>query len=101
MLYDDDRGVGEPLNETGVDGKGLVIRGKHLLILDTIDNSAHTQRMMAEELMMIPELAFTEDKDLQLGNYNLKVTSHLCVSVLNCSYSIVDCLLLFLIMFTC
>ena len=76
-MYDDHRGIFEPLNETGESGEGLVIRGKHLLILDTIDNSAHTQRMMAEELMMTPELAFTEDKGLQLGNYNLKVIIHI------------------------
>ena len=87
-MYDDHRGIFEPLNETGESGEGLVIRGKHLLILDTIDNSAHTQRMMAEELMMTPELTFTEDKGLQLGNYNLKVTSHLHVSILNCSYTV-------------
>ena len=69
--------MGEALDEEGLSGKGLVVRGKHLLILDTIDNSAHTQRMMAEELMMIPELAFTQDKGLQLGNYNLKVIIHI------------------------
>ena len=69
--------MGEALDEEGLSGKGLVARGKHLLILDTINNSAHTQRMMAEELMMIPELAFTQDKGLQLGNYNLKVIIHI------------------------
>uniref|UniRef100_A0A1X7T4H6 Glycosyl hydrolase family 38 C-terminal domain-containing protein n=1 Tax=Amphimedon queenslandica TaxID=400682 RepID=A0A1X7T4H6_AMPQE len=47
-----------PLNETGMSGDGLIIRGKHLLLLDNVDNSAHTQRMMAEELLMIPELSY-------------------------------------------
>uniref|UniRef100_A0A1X7VKL5 Alpha-mannosidase n=1 Tax=Amphimedon queenslandica TaxID=400682 RepID=A0A1X7VKL5_AMPQE len=71
LLYDDKRGVGEPLDELGVNGKGLIIRGKHLLILDTIDDSAYTQRMMAEELMMTPELSFTLNNGLQLEHYNL------------------------------
>ena len=73
LLYDDSRGVREPLNEPGIDGKGLIIRGKHLLILDTVENSAYTQRMMAEELMMIPELSFTQNEGIQLEDYNLKV----------------------------
>ena len=36
LLYDDSRGVREPLNEPGINGKGLIIRGKYLLILDTV-----------------------------------------------------------------
>ncbi|XP_019848841.1 PREDICTED: lysosomal alpha-mannosidase-like [Amphimedon queenslandica] len=72
LLFDDGRGVGQALDEKGLSGEGLVTRGKHLLILDTIDESAYTQRMMAEELMMTPELAFTPTDGLQLGDYNLK-----------------------------
>ena len=33
-LYDDSLGVGEPLNETAF-GEGLVVRGKHVLILES------------------------------------------------------------------
>ena len=31
LLYDDAFGVGEPLNETEY-GRGLIVRGKHLLV---------------------------------------------------------------------
>jgi hypothetical protein len=28
LLFDDSLGVGEPLNETGIDKKGMIVRGK-------------------------------------------------------------------------
>ena len=84
LLHDDKRGVGEPLNETGVSGDGLIIRGKHLLMLDTVEHSAYAQRMMAEELMMIPELSFTSNDGLQLSDYNLKVMIHCTLQTLFC-----------------
>ena len=33
LLHDDGRGVSEALNETGLDGKGLIITGRHLVSL--------------------------------------------------------------------
>ena len=53
-LHDDGRGVGEPLNETGQFGDGLIIRGKHVVLLDNIENSTIYHRIVAEALMMEP-----------------------------------------------
>ena len=58
MLKDDRRGVGEPLNETGQFGEGLIIRGKHFVLVDTIDKSNVAHRLMAEQLFLAPRLSF-------------------------------------------
>ncbi len=60
-LYDDARGVGEPINETGLDGRGLVIRGSHILLLNDIKQSTVDHRLLGDELMLRPELLFVED----------------------------------------
>jgi len=57
-LYDDSRGVGEPMNETGVDGDGLIIRGKHHVILDDLKDSTHHHRLAGEHLMLKPLMVF-------------------------------------------
>ncbi|CAF4406893.1 unnamed protein product, partial [Rotaria magnacalcarata] len=53
IIYDDSEGVNEPLNETAF-GKGLVVRGKHFLILELPANSALIHRVGAQELFMHP-----------------------------------------------
>ena len=58
MLKDDKRGVGEPLNETGQFGEGLIIRGKHFVLVDDIDKSSAAHRLMAEQLFLAPRLHF-------------------------------------------
>jgi hypothetical protein len=50
LLQDDHHGVGEALNETGLSGKGLVIRCKHWMTLDFPDSSANLRRLLAERL---------------------------------------------------
>lgn len=62
LLYDDGRGVGEPLNETGIDGHGLIIRGKQYLYIDTKGNSTIFHRQQAIENFLHPTIAFSELK---------------------------------------
>ena len=40
MVHDDGRGVDEALNEPGLDGKGLIVRGRHWLIAAPADTAA-------------------------------------------------------------
>ena len=59
-LYDDHRGVGEPLNETGQFGDGLIVRGRHFVVLDNFENSSLYHRILGEYLMMDTVLAFVD-----------------------------------------
>ncbi|XP_074990259.1 lysosomal alpha-mannosidase isoform X2 [Calonectris borealis] len=54
LLYDDNRGVGEPLVELGANKQGLVVRGRHLVLLDTVESAANRHRLLAQELFMAP-----------------------------------------------
>ncbi|XP_061626669.1 lysosomal alpha-mannosidase isoform X1 [Phyllopteryx taeniolatus] len=61
LLYDDVRGVAEPLNETSdVFPDGLVVRGRLLLSLDRPASAADAHRPLAEEMVLQPLLTFTE-----------------------------------------
>jgi lysosomal alpha-mannosidase len=56
LLRDDGRGVGEALNETGLSGRGLVVRTKQYVTLDSILKSGDTQRELAEHATFRPVL---------------------------------------------
>nr|QHC34068.1 lysosomal alpha-mannosidase [Platynereis dumerilii] len=71
LLYDDSLGVGEPLNETGSDGKGLVIRGKHYLLLENLAEANSSHRDFAEKLFMQPVTSFSAN-ELTPAEYNKK-----------------------------
>jgi lysosomal alpha-mannosidase len=60
LLYDDGFGAGEALNEPGVDGKGLVIRGKHYLVVKPIVDSRKMHRDMGNKLFMSPIVTFSQ-----------------------------------------
>ncbi|CAF3419135.1 unnamed protein product [Rotaria sp. Silwood1] len=57
LLYDDRLGVGEPLNETAY-GEGLVVRGRHFLIVEPPASSARYHRVGSQRLFMHPIAAF-------------------------------------------
>nr|XP_014342916.1 PREDICTED: lysosomal alpha-mannosidase [Latimeria chalumnae] len=59
LLYDDHRGVDEPLSEPGDYNVGLVVRGKHILFLDTVDASADLHRPQAQQEFMSPQIVLS------------------------------------------
>ncbi|NWV19371.1 MA2B1 mannosidase, partial [Origma solitaria] len=65
-LMDDNRGMGEPLDEPGDDGEGLVVRGRHLVLLDTAEASAEQHRPLAQEMVTSPSVVLAPGTGPQL-----------------------------------
>ncbi|XP_034262785.1 lysosomal alpha-mannosidase [Pantherophis guttatus] len=61
LLHDDNRGVQEPLLEPGEYHNGLVVRGRHLVFLDTVESSAEQHRLWAQQEYMAPQVVLTPD----------------------------------------
>ncbi len=57
-LYDDRLGVNEPLNEPGLDYKGLVARGKFYLFFNSTQNSVQLHRNWAHQINTQPIVFF-------------------------------------------
>ncbi len=62
MIYYESVSLAEALNETAF-GKGLVVRGKHVLILETPNNSAALHRVTAQQIYMQPIGTFALTND--------------------------------------
>ena len=58
LLRDDGRGVSEPLNETGLDGQGLIITGRHLVSLVKTSQAARTARVIQNALFQSPHVSY-------------------------------------------
>ncbi|VDK73324.1 unnamed protein product [Litomosoides sigmodontis] len=61
-FYDDNFGVGEALDELGGTGQGLVVRGRHWIIMESPENSAKLHRPLAFELYNSPLITFAGRK---------------------------------------
>ena len=59
LLRDDGRGVGEPLDERGADGKGLVVTGRHYVSLLSPDVAADLAREGQNLIYNAPHISFT------------------------------------------
>jgi len=58
MFLDDALGVMEPLNEQGLDGRGLITRGKHRVLLTTPEEAAQNHRKQGELMLSPPVVSF-------------------------------------------
>ncbi|XP_052266836.1 lysosomal alpha-mannosidase-like isoform X2 [Dreissena polymorpha] len=68
-LYDDCLGVGEPMNETGSDHNGLIIRGKMFVHSGTTDTAAQFHRDFALRQYMAPLPMFAVT-DMKYSDYS-------------------------------
>jgi lysosomal alpha-mannosidase len=59
-FFDDGFGVDEPLNEPGRDNRGLIIRGRHWLILTDKGNATKMARTFAQDLFYSPIVTFSQ-----------------------------------------
>jgi len=59
LLHDDFLGVGEALNEPGLDGKGLIVRGIQRVLLSRPDEAAKLHRSLGEKILISPLVSFT------------------------------------------
>lgn len=65
----------EMLNEKGEDGKGLVVRGKHYLLLEDMDTAKKQMRILSRRLILKPVLIYKNHRrsePIKQLDYNLE-----------------------------
>ena len=67
-MQDDGFGVGEPLNETAF-GTGLVVRGRHWLLVSEPADGARLHRDLAERVFMAPQLSVSAADDMTVEQW--------------------------------
>ncbi|RLV64017.1 hypothetical protein DV515_00017680 [Chloebia gouldiae] len=83
LLNDDNRGLGEPLDEPGVDGRGLVVRGRHLVLLDTVVAAADQHRPRAQEMVTSPSVVLAPGPGPHLHQVSREgLWGHICQVIL-------------------
>lgn len=60
LTASDNKGLEDPLDDRGLNKKGVVIRGRHLLHLAPIQEAAVRVRAMANALVLAPVLSFSD-----------------------------------------
>lgn len=56
-MVDDERGVAEPLMESGA---GSTVRGRHLVLLSSVSDAAARHRLLAEEVVLAPQVVLAQ-----------------------------------------
>ncbi|GMR31647.1 hypothetical protein PMAYCL1PPCAC_01842, partial [Pristionchus mayeri] len=59
-FYDDHWGVEEPLNEPGVDGRGLIVSGSHFVQIGSVHGASERARIGQHNVFHRPEVTFAE-----------------------------------------
>uniref|UniRef100_A0A0L8FXD8 Glycosyl hydrolase family 38 C-terminal domain-containing protein n=2 Tax=Octopus bimaculoides TaxID=37653 RepID=A0A0L8FXD8_OCTBM len=72
---DDRLGVGEPLNETSDGLMGLIVRGKHWLLFDGVEESTHFHRQEALDIYKEPILSFAKINRNRRSKLNLEMSA--------------------------
>lgn len=90
LLHDDNRGVDEPLMELGQYGEGLVVRGKHLLVLDTPEASADVHRKLALQQYLSPQIIISTGQGAPYRSHQRSINQVIAIN-----FSIIFCYKMF------